>query len=66
MNKDFFLAQYNKLNELQKECVDTTEGPLMVIAGLGTGKTELLALRVANIINKTESGASNILCLTFT
>lgn len=38
----------------------------MVIAGPGTGKTELLSLRVANILNKTDAAPGNILCLTFT
>ena len=61
-----FVKAYENLNTAQKEAVDSTEGPLMVIAGPGTGKTELLALRVANIINKTEASPNNILCLTFT
>ncbi len=38
----------------------------MVVAGPGTGKTELLALRVANILKRTDALADNILCLTFT
>lgn len=54
------------LNKAQKEAVDHIEGPLMVIAGPGTGKTELLSMRVANILQKTDTLPENILCLTFT
>ena len=61
-----FKQRYLKLNEAQKEAVDTIEGPLMVIAGPGTGKTELLSVRVANILQKTDTLPENILCLTFT
>jgi len=42
------------------------EGPLMVVAGPGTGKTELLSMRAANILRKTDTLPENILCLTFT
>lgn len=61
-----FTARYQKLNTAQKEAVDTLEGPVMVIAGPGTGKTELLSMRAANILKKTDTLAENILCLTFT
>jgi DNA helicase-2/ATP-dependent DNA helicase PcrA len=57
---------YTQLNSAQKQAVDTTEGPLLVIAGPGTGKTQLLSARVANILQKTDTPAQNILCLTFT
>lgn len=61
-----FSARYAKLNPAQKQAVDTIEGPVMVIAGPGTGKTELLSMRVANILKKTDTLPQNILCLTFT
>jgi DNA helicase-2/ATP-dependent DNA helicase PcrA len=62
-----FESRYAALNDAQREAVDTLEGPLMVVAGPGTGKTELLGLRVANILRKDENVApANILCLTFT
>lgn len=61
-----FTSRYNKLNDRQKEAVDATEGPLMVIAGPGTGKTELLSMRTANILKRTDTLPDNILCLTFT
>lgn len=66
MNQDQFKNAYNKLNKEQKLAVDTIDGPVMVVAGPGTGKTQVLALRIANILSKTDAGASGILCLTFT
>lgn len=54
------------MNERQKKAVDYIEGPLLVIAGPGTGKTQLLSARVANILTNTDSGPENVLCLTFT
>lgn len=61
-----FEKRYYSLNEKQKEAVDAIFGPVLVIAGPGSGKTELLAVRIANILQKTDALASNILCLTFT
>jgi len=61
-----FQKRYNKLNDCQKKAVDLIDGPVMVIAGPGTGKTELLSVRVANILQKTDTLPENILCLTFT
>jgi DNA helicase-2/ATP-dependent DNA helicase PcrA len=68
MKKDekAFLEAYNKLNKAQKEAVDTIEGPVMVVAGPGTGKTQILSLRVANILRLTDTDPENILALTFT
>ncbi len=57
---------YSNLNAEQKRAVDTIDGPVMVIAGPGTGKTQVLALRVGNILHKTDTRPGNILCLTFT
>lgn len=61
-----FESRYASLNTAQKEAVDTIDGPVMVVAGPGTGKTELLSMRVANILKKTDTLPENILCLTFT
>ncbi len=61
-----FKSRYNNLNERQKLAVDIIDGPIMVIAGPGSGKTELLSMRVANILQKTDISPNNILCLTFT
>lgn len=60
-----FLKEYSKLNSDQKTAVDHIEGPVLVIAGPGTGKTQLLSLRAANILSKTDSLPENILCLTY-
>lgn len=64
--KSVFEKEYKLLNKEQKLAVDTTEGPVMVVAGPGTGKTQVLALRIANIIDKTDTPANGILALTFT
>jgi DNA helicase-2/ATP-dependent DNA helicase PcrA len=61
-----FDEQYGRLNEQQKKAVDTIEGPVMVIAGPGTGKTQILALRIANILRLSDTAPSSILALTFT
>jgi len=61
-----FNKRYAMLNKEQKKAVDTTEGPVMVVAGPGTGKTQILTLRIANILKTTDTEASAILALTFT
>jgi DNA helicase II / ATP-dependent DNA helicase PcrA len=57
---------YKRLNAKQKQAVDAIEGPVMVIAGPGTGKTSILTLRIANILQQTDTEPENILALTFT
>jgi DNA helicase-2/ATP-dependent DNA helicase PcrA len=57
---------YKKLNANQKIAVDTIDGSVMVVAGPGTGKTQVLGARVASILKTTDTMAENILCLTFT
>lgn len=54
------------LNEAQKLAVTTIDGPVLVIAGPGTGKTQLLTTRIAHILSTTDTLPENILCLTFT
>lgn len=61
-----FVSEYKKLNPEQKLAVDTIEGPVMVIAGAGTGKTQTIALRIGKILEVSQINPSNILCLTFT
>lgn len=61
-----FREVYRQLNAAQREAVDTLDGPILVIAGPGTGKTQLISTRIGNILNKTDTPAQNILCLTFT
>ncbi|MEK7152395.1 MAG: ATP-dependent helicase, partial [Patescibacteria group bacterium] len=57
---------FKGLNGAQKQAVTTIDGPVLVIAGPGTGKTQLLGVRVAHILQKTDTAPQNILCLTFT
>jgi DNA helicase-2/ATP-dependent DNA helicase PcrA len=61
-----FVQEYNKLNDQQQTAVDTIEGPVMVNAGPGTGKTQVLALRIGSILRQTDTNPNNILCLTYT
>lgn len=66
-NIEAFNERYNKLNTRQKEAVDTIYGPVMVIAGPGTGKTEVLSMRIAALLNsEAQVQPSEILCLTYT
>lgn len=66
MNKQTFESLYQQLNQQQKQAVETLDGAVMVIAGPGTGKTQVLTLRIANILLKTDVNPENILALTFT
>ena len=54
------------LNSAQKKAVTTTDGPLLIIAGAGTGKTTVITHRIAYIIEKKLAKPSEILALTFT
>jgi len=64
--KEKFNTAYKRLNSEQKSAIDEIEGPIMVIAGPGTGKTHLLTMRIANILDKTDTPPEAILALTFT
>jgi DNA helicase II / ATP-dependent DNA helicase PcrA len=66
MKKNQFYKRYESLNKNQRLAVDNIDGPLIVVAGPGSGKTELLALRTAQIIRKTDVPSSSVLCITFT
>lgn len=61
-----FEREYKKLNLQQRRAVDAIDGPVLVVAGPGTGKTQLLSMRVATILQRTDTDPRNILCLTFT
>ncbi len=61
-----YQTAYQKLNAAQKKAVDTIDGPVLVTAGPGTGKTQVLTLRIANILQQTDTNPENILALTFT
>src|SRR5688572_12220775 len=62
-----FEDEYNRLNERQRQAVDQVEGPVMVIAGPGTGKTQILSARIGKILlSDAQVAPNNILCLTYT
>jgi len=64
--KTGFEERYKRLNDEQRNAVDSIDGPVLVIAGPGSGKTEVLALRVANILKNTDADPASVLCITFT
>ncbi len=66
MSTKKFETEYKRLNPHQKQAVDAVEGTVMVVAGPGTGKTQILSLRIANILKQTDTNPENILALTFT
>ena len=66
-NLELFKEAYAKLNIEQQKAVDTIYGPVLVIAGPGTGKTQILALRIANLLlSDAQILPQNILCMTYT
>lgn len=66
MNEEIFQKTYDMLNPEQREAVETLDGAVMVIAGPGTGKTQIIGMRTANIILKSGVNPENILITTFT
>lgn len=61
-----FLQALEVLNPEQRQAVEQFEGPMLVIAGPGAGKTHVLAARIGKILLETDTSPQNILCLTFT
>ncbi len=61
-----FAEAYAQLNDAQRRAVDHIEGPVLVVAGPGTGKTQILAVRIGKILAETDAMPENILCLTYT
>lgn len=59
-------AELARLNARQREAVEHPDGPVLVVAGPGTGKTQLLAARVAWLLQQPDARPQEILCLTYT
>ncbi len=57
---------FSTRNDRQLEAINALHGPVLVIAGPGTGKTDVLSLRIGNLLLNTDASSSNILCLTYT
>ena len=66
MNDKLFQENYAILNDAQLKAVEWIYGPIMVVAWPWTGKTQIIALRSANILKKTDVNPENILITTFT
>ena len=62
VNSEYF----KDLNKAQKEAVKSLDGPLLIVAGAGSGKTKVLTTRIANIIREKKAYPNQILAVTFT
>ena len=60
------LEYLSNLNEKQKEAVSTLDGPLLIVAGAGSGKTRVLTSRIAHIVSQSKAFPNEILAVTFT
>lgn len=63
---DIFAKITQHLNPPQKEAVETLDGPILILAGAGSGKTRVLTHRMANLIARGAASPDEILCVTFT
>lgn len=66
MDTDKIKQQFDRMNDMQKQAVLTTEGPLLILAGAGSGKTTVLIQRIAHILEQGLCQPYQILAITFT
>lgn len=66
ITNSFYLDQLGSLNDAQREAVEHIDGPLLVLAGAGTGKTRVLTTRLSSILLSQKAWPSQVLAVTFT